>query len=68
MRAVLDVNTYLRLVDMGDAPTWLATIGAAVAAAFAYRAYQLETRRDTAARDLMKQVTMSTRSGPMVTA
>jgi hypothetical protein len=33
-------------VDFGDLPTWLATLGALIAARYAYRAYQLERARD----------------------
>lgn len=32
--------------DLGDVPTWLATVGAGVAALFAYRAYKIESARD----------------------
>jgi hypothetical protein len=33
-------------LDLGDLPTWLATVGAFIAAGFAYRALRVEQRRD----------------------
>jgi hypothetical protein len=33
-------------VDLGDVPTWLATLGAGVAAFYAYGAYTIESERD----------------------
>lgn len=42
-------------LNLGDVPTWLATIGAAVAAYFAARAYLAERRRDDVAADILRQ-------------
>lgn len=33
-------------IDLGDVPTWLATLGAGVAAFYAYGAYKIESERD----------------------
>jgi hypothetical protein len=41
--------------DFGDVPTWLATVGAVLAAYFAARAYVIETRRDAVAANLLRQ-------------
>ncbi|MEJ3748456.1 hypothetical protein WEI85_34875 [Actinomycetes bacterium KLBMP 9797] len=42
-------------LDLGDVPTWLATVGAGIAAYFASRAYLIERRRDAVAADILRQ-------------
>jgi hypothetical protein len=41
--------------NYGDVPTWLATLGAGVAAYFAYGAYRIESARDERQNDLMER-------------
>lgn len=43
------------VIDWGDVPTWLATIGAGVAVWFASRAYAAEVARDRRAENLLAQ-------------
>jgi hypothetical protein len=45
-RRAVSLQSVFENLDLGDVPTWLATIGAAFAAAFAFRALRVEQRRD----------------------
>jgi hypothetical protein len=42
-------------IDLGDVPTWLATMGAGVAAFYAYGAYKIESERDKRQRLLLQR-------------
>lgn len=50
-------------VDWGDAPTWTATVGAAVASFFAYRLFRVEARRDDSAARSAKEAQASRVAG-----
>lgn len=41
--------------DLGDVPTWVATLGAGVAAFYAYGAYKIESERDRRQSDMAEQ-------------